>query len=474
MHAREARRAEMWGAWLGAAAAALPMALFWGFSVDDALITARVAAHIANGFGHRFNIGGPIVDAVTPLGFEYVLAPFAGRGPLAALYFAKWLGAACGVAVGAWIGRRVATSGNGRERFFVLAPLAVSSPFAAWCVCGMETGVVLGLATIALSSLPLAALSAGLAAALRPELVPYATVLAVGRGIAARRSPAHLARALLSATTPAAVVAIVRKAVFGHAAPLAVWAKPSDFAHGARYLAVCLLWTGAPLLVAAPRALAKLDRESRAVLAALAAHSAAIVVVGGDWMPLCRLFVPALPALFLVGARLAPVTRPWSTWLRAGAATSVSVLLLVKQAPAARHVLDQRLALVADARPALAGAERVATVDVGWVGAATDATVVDLAGVTDDFVAHLPGGHTSKHLPSRFVETRNIDALVLLCDDPKSTECGDDRWDRVVEYRVARQSAELGFVVRAKLELRGTAKQYLVLRRKESVVSDQN
>src|SRR4051812_27296533 len=49
-------------------AAAIGIALAWGFTVDDALISARVAAHLAQGLGYRFNADGPRVDCVTPLG----------------------------------------------------------------------------------------------------------------------------------------------------------------------------------------------------------------------------------------------------------------------------------------------------------------------------------------------------------------------------------------------------------------------
>ncbi|MDF3071929.1 MAG: hypothetical protein K0R38_7530, partial [Polyangiaceae bacterium] len=60
---------------IGAVAAlGASMAWLWGFTVDDALITARVAWHLANGAGYRFNAGGPVVDAVTPLGFAVLLA----------------------------------------------------------------------------------------------------------------------------------------------------------------------------------------------------------------------------------------------------------------------------------------------------------------------------------------------------------------------------------------------------------------
>src|SRR3982750_279592 len=72
---------------------AVAMAWLWGFTVDDALITCRVAFHLTRGLGYRFNAGGPVVDAVNPLGFAHLLAPFAAAGPLGALVFAKWLGA---------------------------------------------------------------------------------------------------------------------------------------------------------------------------------------------------------------------------------------------------------------------------------------------------------------------------------------------------------------------------------------------
>jgi hypothetical protein len=464
VHLGEARRRATFGAVLGGVLSALPMVWLWGFSVDDALITARVAAHIAKGFGYRFNTGGDIADAVTPLGFAFVLAPFSGRGTLAAMYFAKWLGAACGVLSAAWLGAVVATSPGTRARFAVLVPFSASVPFAAWCVSGMETGVVALLVTIALSRSRGAALSAGIAAAWRPELVPFSVVLAAGRAFAAERRAAHVVRALVLSIAPAVGVAICRKFFFGHAAPLAVWAKPSDAEHGARYLAVCLLWTGAPLMIAAPRALARLDGDSRAVSIALVFHCLAIVMVGGDWMALCRLFVPVLPAFFVLAARLASAAPAWSTLARAGSATLVSAVLLVRQGPVARGVLEQRLFLIEGARPALAGAKRIATVDSGWVGAATDADVVDLAGVTDEFVARLPGGHTSKRLPPSFVANRGVDALVLLTSGAAARDFPGASWDRAVEYRAARQAEELGFVATLELELRGTRKHYLVLR----------
>jgi hypothetical protein len=461
---REARRAAALGSAAAALALGAPLAWLWGYSVDDALITARVAAHIAVGAGHRFNSGGPVVDAVTPFGFAYVLAPASGGDPLRALYFAKWLGALAGLGAAAWLGRAVGRSGGSALRWVVLVPLALSAPLAAWCVSGMETGVVVLLATLGLSSGRFAPLAGGVAAALRPELVPWSGALAFGRGVARRDSPGNLAVALALALGPAVLVAGLRFLLFGHPAPLSIWAKPSDLDHGLFYVLGALIWTGAPVLVLAPFALRKLDGESRAILLAVAVHCLALVLAGGDWMALFRLFVPVLPALLLVGARLASFASPWATLARLAVATGVSGLLFVDKGHATRGVLAQRLALIHGARSMLAGARHVAALDVGWVGAATEADVVDLAGVTDETVARFPGGHTSKHLPPDFLARRGVDALVLLIDGPPPAGLGDVPWSRAVEALAAREAADLGFKATASLELSGTPRRYLVLR----------
>ena len=48
----------------GALAALLPALALYGFTVDDALIPARYAAHLARGLGYRFNALGSITDGV--------------------------------------------------------------------------------------------------------------------------------------------------------------------------------------------------------------------------------------------------------------------------------------------------------------------------------------------------------------------------------------------------------------------------
>lgn len=417
------RRSDAAPALAAVAAAALPLAYLRGFTADDALIPARYAAHLASGLGYRFNAHGPVSDGVTPLGFAHLLAPFARSGPLAAFAAARLLGVVAWLSAAAALGVAIARASERPARFLALALVATSAPLAAWSVAGLETGLATALATAAVvipagprASL-VGAFAAGLVAWLRPEALPFALVLGLARGreldVGVRRRLVAYARPVLLAALPFAVVVAVRLVVFGRPAPLALLAKPSDLAHGATYALACALLTGGPLAVLAPFAWQRLPSWPRACILAASAHFAAVAVAGGDWMPLSRLVVPALPALVFAAAHVLSVSRLDVGALRIAIAVAGEVWTFARVGPAASRVLADRMALVEAARGVLAGKRVVAAVDVGWVGAATDAEVVDLAGVTDLAIAALPGGHTSKAVTGAMLAERGVEALVV-------------------------------------------------------------
>jgi hypothetical protein len=470
--AREARRRQLLGALACGALFAAPAAYLWGFTVDDALITARVASHLATGHGYRWNVDGPVVDAVTPLGFAPLLALFSGGDVLLTMHFAKWFGAVAGFVAALLLGANVACVEGSALRFAALAPLALSAPLAAWCVSGMETGLVVLLATVAVTVRGLVgAVAAGLAAALRPELIPYCVTLTLGLALvrADRSTGAAAPRvAILTAMAivPAVMVAVTRFFVFGRAAPLAVYAKPSDAAHGLWYVAACVLWTGAPALVVARWSSRVAGSVATAILVASAAHGAALVLAGGDWMVLFRLFVPVLPGLFVAGAHIAARASPWLTCVRVAVASVVSGILLFDKGPASRHVGAQREALIEAASPVLRRSRTVAALDVGWVGAAFAGEVVDLAGVTDDRIAMLPGGHTSKRVTRALLERRGVDTLVVLTSAPPFPIPDGPRGERAVEERLLSEFARSELDLETFLELSGTRRGYVVLKLK--------
>ncbi len=429
---------------LGAIAVACPALWMWGFTVDDALISVRYACHIAAGLGWRFNARGPSTDGVTPLVWPLILAPLARADPMVVLARAKMLGllvsAGAGAALGAGIGRCHAAAWWGRV--LALATVALSIPLAAYSASGMETGLATALATFAALMVrrPLAAACvAGLAAALRPEMAVWACVLAIGAALASRARSARLTAAGCLSLIPFASCAVARAIAWGRPAPLALMAKPGDVAHGLAYAGAACVVTLTPILVAAPFALRASPRALVIVLAALA-HLGAIVLVGGDWMPYSRLMVPVLPTLAYAGVLTSEVARPVATAARSLLALVLGATLIARGGTEGRRVGADRAALVGRARAALSGVRRVAALDVGWVGAATEAEIVDLAGLTDPEIAALPGGHTSKRVDSMFLLSREPDALLLYVPSglPELEDWPVANYSRVVEARLAR------------------------------------
>jgi hypothetical protein len=408
--------------WLiaGALAALLPALAMWGFTVDDALIPVRYARHLVTGAGWRFDAGGPSTDGVTPLPWPALLAPLARAPALVVLWRARALGLFAWVitaaALGEAVGRRAGAPAWARAA--ALLALALSVPVAAHAVSGMETALATSLATFAVLAIRrpvVTATLAGLAAALRPELAPWAIVLAVGVAIVAQRGVVGAVKAAAIALAPFAACAIVRVLVWGRPAPLALMAKPGELSQGLVYAGAACVVCITPVLALAPLALRRAP-EALVIVLAAAVHVGAIAAVGGDWMPFARLMVPVVPSLAWAAVLASERASRWATASRSALAIALAALLLVigrRTIADARRVADDRAALVEAARPLLTDARRVAALDVGWVGAATEADLVDLAGLTDPEIAALPGGHTSKRVDAIFLLARDPDVLVF-------------------------------------------------------------
>jgi hypothetical protein len=398
---------------------------FSGFCVDDALIPIRYAQNLTAGHGYAMSAGAPRSDGVTPLPWTFIVLPFAYRGSAwDALSGLKTVGIAMHGVTCALVAHRAASDLRARSwaAALILLGMILATPIAAWAASGMEVELAALLVAISVAtelSRPARAALAGLAATIRPELGAFAVTLALGDVLATEGRavrPRGLVVAFVLAAGPFAAVALVRAAVFGHAAPLSVAAKPSDMAHGALYAAAAAIAAVGPLAAFAPIAIAR-DSRARALAAACVAHLVGVVLVGGDSMPLARLLVPVAPAFFVLAARAAARASAPAVVLRALLVLAVDFFGLVKWAPDARRTLHDRKTLVAAAAPLLANRHAVASVDIGWVATATDATLVDLAGVTDPEIAYLPGGHTSKSVSPSLLESRGTDMLIVLEKD---------------------------------------------------------
>ncbi len=458
--------------------ALVPALFLFGFTVDDALIIARYATHIAHGVGYRWNTNGPITDTITPLGFPYLLAPFAHDGPLAALAASKVIGLVSWIVGAGFVASAVDRSSNDGKRFSALLLIPVSAPLAAWSVAGLETGVATSFASIAISLIALGSprlgtAFVGLAAALRPELAPFAFVVALAPS-PDKPTPTwkNLFTRVVIAALPFALVVTIRLIVFGRPTPLAVLAKPSDPSLGFNYAMACFLVTGS-IAIVAPFALRRAHRFARVVSVSVLVHFAAIAVAGGDWMPLSRLVVPVLPACVIVAAHIAAIADVRVTLLRVVLAIAGQIFVMVKWGPSAARVGHDRLELIRQLEPALRDARVVGALDVGWIGAATDAPIVDFAGLTDPAIAVLPGSHTAKHIDASMFNRRGIDTLVLLRsrDTITGTPWTDTRFTHAVERRITRFPG-IGdeFVLVAESTMPGLP--YIVLRRRNDRLND--
>ncbi|MBX3263110.1 MAG: hypothetical protein KF782_25775 [Labilithrix sp.] len=230
----DCRRVDMvGGAWYGRAlalagalAALAPSLAMWGFTVDDALISLRYAHHLASGAGYRFDALGPSTDGVTPLPWAPLLAPLAGGDLVVALERVKALGIVAWTAAGAVLGSALAEAAAGERRatlhaLVALAVVGLAFPLGAWAASGMETGLATALATCAAAWFERprrAALLAGLAASLRPELVVWAVIVAGGAAAAGSLARGHAARTVALALAPFALCAVVRLVAFGRRA----------------------------------------------------------------------------------------------------------------------------------------------------------------------------------------------------------------------------------------------------------------
>lgn len=444
-----------------------------GFTVDDAWIPVRYARNWANGLGYRFNADGPISDGVTPLTYVPLLRAFAkGASPEVVLQRARALGAAAWVGAAmrfAWtvLHLRVPAPFDARaeqatrgafvpvrrtDRWLALATVLAALPIAAHAASGMETGLALALATFAVCSMRWprqVAIYSGLAATLRPELAAWAVTLsfasvmvhrsedASGEGHA-RSLPRRLTHAILLsalALLPFAITALARLAIFGRAVPLSVLAKPSDLAHGLAYVGAASLAALAPIAAFAPRALLREQGPGAALALAAVVHLVVVAVVGGDWMPYARLMVPIIPSLALASLYASPFASSASKLARATVALGFGAYLAATAAPAGRHVGSDRHALGERARPYLATASRVASLDIGWPSSVFDGTIIDLAGLTDPSIAVLPGGHTSKRIDPSLLLDRDPDRLVFYA---RGSSLEDAAAVRVVEARLWR------------------------------------
>lgn len=304
---------------------ALLAARYW-FLCDDAFISFRYAKHLARGRGLTFNAGSEPVE-----GFSNLLWVLLAAIPEAALVdpavVMPALSAACG-AVLIWRVVAVASEDFGVGPMAALAAgagLASAPAMGVWASSGLETMAFALLFFLAFEALVLrrgraaqvgGALAIAGLVAVRAEGPAWALVVLFLAGLARSRDRGETPAEIAAAIGPAAIVACIgiaalegfRLWMFGDWLPNTVRAKVSFSVplvlRGAKYVALYGLTFPVQVLalLAAPFAIRRRLGGGSALVALALGVPIWAVVVGGDFFPMGRLLLAALPFGAVVAA----------------------------------------------------------------------------------------------------------------------------------------------------------------------------
>jgi len=313
--------------------------------------------------------------------------------------------------------------------------LSASSPYIAWAVAGLET---LGFTFLVLSSIFLIVWEeqqkklswSGLAlfglTLMRPEGIGLVVALTGMRFVARlflNRETICSRNFILGISTPfLGYLAFIswHWHYYGYFLPTTVYAKTGDLAtqvqFGLFYLSNfsnessnfhLFLVLGLPLLF-----LIKQRRLLNSLaLGTILAYSLFIILAGGDWMPAYRFIVPLLPLIYLLAAQeimlLSLFCLRLSRFLGSLVFFFLTSLALfnVWQASSSHFAEIHKVAQDTQgtiqigqfmARLAQPG-ESIALVDAGAIPYFTGARIIDMIGLNDNHIAHLPGKFMAKY-----------------------------------------------------------------------------
>lgn len=425
---------------------------------DDAYIFFRYAENIARGFGPVFNRGGPAVEGFTSPIWTGLLAAAArvlGGDNLPAI--ATMLGLLC--YCGCLIMLVICGRGSGTHRLAGLL-LAGLLPAALWgltrgavyyAVTGLETDlfvlVVLVFHGALAGAVPLwlGMAAAGCAVWVRPEgpwlvVAGAVQVLFLSDRVRGTRQWVRLTAAV---TIGALLLLATRWHIFHDILPNTYYAKRAGFGAGLSYLQN---WFHSLSIIAVTLAgvcgAVFGTRRERGWFAVGMAWLLAVVLEGGDWMPYARFLQPALALFALAAAGLARVAT--GGVLRALAVVASCALFLrpgirdaISAGDFARSYLAYFAAEGASFQKWVKGTHvrSLALIDIGQIGyVLPEVSILDLDGLTDTRLGHMPGGELSKPLDLHYVfdEQRPEMIVVRLGKPPETDAQGEPQIDPIL------------------------------------------
>jgi len=423
----------------------LKLSFNYRFIQDDAFITFRYVKNFLAGIGLVFN-HGEFVESYTNFlwvvilsGLGYLGVDFVSVSQILSVSFG-----AISLSIVYFISANnvFVSTGKSYQKIFALFPvylLAMNGSFIYWSVSGMETNLFIMLVLSGInyylkfkdSTKPnyLFVLFFVPASFTRPEgiylfsliFVYKLFLLLMNKKRKDRNTFNHLIIEFLLFSIPILLFTLFRFFYYGYIFPNTFYAKTgfSDFylLRGIRYL-----WSFADSVVLLPVTVScllllfifKKNRKDYAVklfFFIAFCYIISIVVIGGDVLPLYRFFLPILPLLFIIFSKfLFDLTNWISKYFRLNnlsilSLIIVSVLILGftgmrNESDIIQNYRGYELGLVKKMkvyanwiRDKQIGENKTVTVAMSTIGAFSyysNAKVIDIIGLTDEFIAHNP------------------------------------------------------------------------------------
>lgn len=407
------------------------VSLHYNFMIDDTYISLVYVKNFLHGKGLTFN--GTYVAGYSNFLWVIIIS-FIGMSGADLLLIAKLLGIACGLGIMLllpFLSQRYL--GNITTGLIAALLLAFASPFIVWSVAGLETT---GFALLLLASILLIIAEeqhgsiawSGVAllglALTRPEgigLVVALQAMRLGWYWLARKGQWER-RAFLGLAAPFvgyAVFVCWHTYYYGYPLPTTVYAKTGDLVDqitkGVAYLSVWFQqnrFVYGLALLGTPFLLIRQPRFANVLVAGtIAAYFFFIVASGGDWMPAHRFVIPVLPLIFLMLGQLIVSLSNWLSRLRPVVGTALLVSLTfwatnsTWQSSNNEYMYLQNIAHSVETTNEIGrrvgeiahSDDTIALIDAGAIPFFTDAHIIDMVGLNDNHIAHLPGGFLSKY-----------------------------------------------------------------------------
>lgn len=431
--------------------------------VDDAWISFRIARNLAEHGRLSYEITGPAVEGMTNLSWTLLSAAALWGWPgLDPVTPARLLGLLCHLGSIGLITRvawRESAVRGGEPRWAALVAgglLALSTTAANCALSGLETGLWQFLFVCALERAAVACREERLAPAVggglwlgamawtRPEGVLLGALVAGAFLLRRRLWRRGIALGAAFAIAVAGLIAF-RFSVYGTLVPNTFHAKPPDPAQGLRYLQS--YWIHGLGLIGPLAAVAAVRQGGAAAGLAfvIGVMGAGTVWSGGDWMTGFRRFTEVSVGLgLLMGLGVSIATGPWKR-ISAAAIAAMAIAEIHTGIDLVDREFDHELmARLGDRAQAQPGVSSVALVDIGVFGWHFRGRILDLAGLVDEHIGRLPGGHLAKQWDEAYFRQQAPDLVLVLAGGSWDPPLDEDFRVRPVEVGLVRSLVDHG------------------------------